>query len=175
MLTGRLAEEPCGVARRQYNMAQRRSFLRPSQRSRCGKKSDGSGGQEAEVLDRGCSGNGRNIHCIVNPIVHPVRIKLTGAKAATNSHPSKPFIFLGWKGKFAAFPNCSQEFWIERELDQSFDHGVVDVRVVFGCIVGQFRIPQPGGRNPFDRYSWRPDLKNFGSNRTASRIVIVRQ
>ena len=40
------------------------------------KKGDGSGGPEAEALDRGCGGNGSKIHCAVNPLGHPVRIKL---------------------------------------------------------------------------------------------------
>jgi transposase len=37
-------------------------------------------------LGRGCGGNGSKIHAIVNPLGHPVKLKLTGANAADSPH-----------------------------------------------------------------------------------------
>ena len=53
---------------------------------RRGKKSDGSGGQPAEALGRGCGGFGTKLHAAVNPMGHPVRLHLTGANAADRPH-----------------------------------------------------------------------------------------
>jgi len=50
------------------------------------KNGDGSGGQSAEALGRGCGGFGTKIHAAVNPLGHPVRLRLTGANAADSPH-----------------------------------------------------------------------------------------
>jgi len=50
------------------------------------KKADGSGGQEAEALGRGCGGFGSKIHAALNPLGHPMALKLTGAEAGDSPH-----------------------------------------------------------------------------------------
>jgi transposase len=50
------------------------------------KKADGSGGQAAEALGRGCGGFGTKLHAAVNPLGHPVALHLTGANAADSPH-----------------------------------------------------------------------------------------
>ncbi len=50
------------------------------------KKPDGTGGQAAEALGRGCGGFGTKIHAAVNPLGHPLRLHLTGANAADSPH-----------------------------------------------------------------------------------------
>lgn len=62
--------------------------MRPGHRSGGGgeKKADGSGGQSAEALGRGCGGFGTKIHAAVSPLGHPVALALTGAQAADSPH-----------------------------------------------------------------------------------------
>ena len=62
--------------------------MRPGQRGRGRgeKKADGTGGQGAQALGRGCGGFGTKIHAAVNPLGHPVALKLTGAEAADSPH-----------------------------------------------------------------------------------------
>jgi len=50
------------------------------------KKADGTGGQSAEALGRSRGGFGTKIHAAVNPLGHPVALKLTGAEAADSPH-----------------------------------------------------------------------------------------
>ena len=50
------------------------------------KKGDGSGGQSAQALGRGCGGFGTKRHAAVNPMGHPVTLRLTGANAADSPH-----------------------------------------------------------------------------------------
>ena len=50
------------------------------------KKADGSGGQSAEALGRGCGGFGTKLRAAVNPPGHPVRLRSTGANAADSPH-----------------------------------------------------------------------------------------
>ena len=50
------------------------------------KKADGSGGQSAQALGRGCGGFGSKLHAAVTPLGHPVRLHLTGANAADSPH-----------------------------------------------------------------------------------------
>lgn len=62
--------------------------MRPGHRGgrRGEKKADGSGGQSAQAPGRGCGGFGTKLHAAVNPLGHPVRLRLTGANAADRPH-----------------------------------------------------------------------------------------
>jgi putative transposase len=62
--------------------------LRPGHRGggRGEKKADGSGGQSAQGLGRGCGGFGTKIHAAVSPLGHPLALALTGANAADSPH-----------------------------------------------------------------------------------------
>lgn len=47
-----------------------------------GAKKNGTGGQTAQALGRGCGGCGSKIHAAVSPLGHPVALPVTGANAA---------------------------------------------------------------------------------------------
>jgi transposase len=55
-------------------------------RRRGEKKADGTGGQAAQALGRGCGGFGTKIHAAGNPLGHPVAMHLSGANAAARPH-----------------------------------------------------------------------------------------
>ena len=50
------------------------------------KKRDGTGGQASEALGRSRGGFGTKLHGVVNPLGHPVVLKVTGAEAADSPH-----------------------------------------------------------------------------------------
>ncbi len=58
-----------------------------------GKKADGSGGQSAEALGRSRGGFGTKIHGVVDPLGHPVVLKLTGSEAGDS--PQLPGLIAG--------------------------------------------------------------------------------
>jgi transposase len=76
-------------------MAERGQQLRSGHRgrSRCEKKSDGTGGQSAEALGRSRGGFGTKIHAAVTPLGHPVTRELTGSQAS--DRPRLPGLIAG--------------------------------------------------------------------------------
>lgn len=49
-----------------------------------------------------------------------------------------------WKRQFASIPECTQEFWVELQLDEPINHGIIEFWDVDRREVGQFAVLQPG-------------------------------
>ena len=68
-----------------------------SQDCRPRKKADGTGGQSAEALGRGCGGFATKVHAVVNPLGHPVAVELTAAQCSDS--PRLPGLIAGLRAE----------------------------------------------------------------------------